>query len=553
MQQRIHDFFSAPNRKSWFLIHATFVVNTYFATAQDLIEYTALSERLNISAYLDPESPEFSFDERGIILRDKQYHPVNTATFGIACFEKFEETGDSTLLRLGLNQIQYFKDSSFYNVAFNGKGVAYLYKFDWKDLPAPWYSGMAQGEAVSYLLRYRKYTGDVSVDSLCKKIAYFMIQDEHNGGTISVLENGGLWIREYPRSEIYNNVLNGSINGLIGLYEYCQVFDQDKNAQKVLDVCLETMKDNVSMYNMPEWSCYDQAYRICSPKYLRYHNYLLRELYKLTNEEVYLNQMMLWSAFAHGAPYQDSLEIFKDEDYPLAIRFWPNETDWNLPRFDLEPELKRRGISGKITETDHLKQLEHTPSASTRYMIMQFEEAVDIDYITFHFEGLAQSPDIALYSINAEGILHKLDIKGQHISTDYWRGIVTDSVETSFQTLVLAITSDEVARLGKTQIGIYNSESFLKPWFGFYKTTPLEMRQGVPYSISVKTDQIDNLKVFYRHTEKKEEVNFSFFSPDTYLVDATFVPEETGFYQFYIIFEMKNMLSTAGGFIYQEN
>ena len=140
--------------------------------SQTLKYYSSLLDRTDISGF---ESTR-SFDKNGVILSKKKYHPLSVAVYGVLSYYNFKESNDSSYYFKSIDQVKYFKDSTKVNLLFDGKGIGLPYKVNFWDLKAPWYSGMTQGYAISYLLRYYELTKDEIVVPIIQKIAYTLIQ-----------------------------------------------------------------------------------------------------------------------------------------------------------------------------------------------------------------------------------------------------------------------------------------------------------------------------------------------------------------------------------------
>jgi hypothetical protein len=84
---------------------------------------------------------------------------------------------------------------------------------------APWVSGMAQGQALSLLVRVWRITGDDAyLDAGRKALASFSVPVEE-GGVLRVWR-GHPFYEEYPTTERPTLVLNGFLFALVGLHDY---------------------------------------------------------------------------------------------------------------------------------------------------------------------------------------------------------------------------------------------------------------------------------------------------------------------------------------------
>ncbi len=175
------------------------ILSPKLMVSQELARYSCLVDRVKIKEF--EKSFNRTFDKSGVLLSKGQYHGLAIAQFGILSYYEFLETGDSVYYNHVINQARFFKDSTKVHAKFEGKGIGIPYHKKFGDLEAPWYSGMTQGYAISFLLRYFDLTGDEESLPLIKKLLYFLKLPQSEGGTISITDKGFKWIEEYPNSK----------------------------------------------------------------------------------------------------------------------------------------------------------------------------------------------------------------------------------------------------------------------------------------------------------------------------------------------------------------
>ena len=137
------------------------------------------------------------------------------------------------------------------------------------DLLAPereYYSAMAQGEAISLMLRAGKYAGtDRYLDAV--KAAYMLLVKEVSEGGCAIRTDKRLELYEYTD---YPLVLNGSVFALWGIYDYVLCFD-DEAARSVLNLAAKTIADDLPKYDAGFWSKYTCTDMLASPFYHKLH------------------------------------------------------------------------------------------------------------------------------------------------------------------------------------------------------------------------------------------------------------------------------------------
>jgi heparosan-N-sulfate-glucuronate 5-epimerase len=130
------------------------------------------------------------------------------------------------------------------------------------------YSAMAQGEAMSVLVRAFSATGeDAYLEGARRALAPMLLPIE-SGGTSWRLPQG-LILEEVPFREP-KTILNGWIFALYGLYDLA-IVDGSPDARKALDDTLGALLSRLRVYDAGFWSFYDTAGTLASPFYHRLH------------------------------------------------------------------------------------------------------------------------------------------------------------------------------------------------------------------------------------------------------------------------------------------
>jgi hypothetical protein len=245
------------------------------------------------------------FDEVGVPQLDyrgdigRQYNPIAIAQYGLANFNKHARTGESArrakCLCAGNWLVQRLETNSAGLRVWN-------HHFDWayrERLIAPWYSGLAQGQGLSLLVRLAVMTGEEAYAEAA--VAAFQPFTRNIGcGGVVFRENSGLpWIEEYlvdPPSHI----LNGFIWGLWGVYDFAQ-WSGDGGALDLWRECVDTLARNLPQYDTGQWSLYELPVggppMLASPYYHRLHIVQLRVMFRLTGNEVFHEYAQRWAGF----------------------------------------------------------------------------------------------------------------------------------------------------------------------------------------------------------------------------------------------------------------
>jgi len=218
-----------------------------------------------------------------------QYNPIAIAQYGLGNYNLFRRSADTARRQ----KFFLIADWLYANLEQNAHGLAvWNHHFNWEyrdTLKAPWYSGLAQGQGISVLVRAHKESGDARyLDAAQRALAAFNTS-VNTGGVVFTDDRGDLWFEEYivrPPTHI----LNGFIWAGWGVYDYF-LATKDSAAQELFARAVQTMLHNLDRYDLGFWSLYEQSGTrlpmVASPFYHQLHIAQLRIMYRLTGEAAF--------------------------------------------------------------------------------------------------------------------------------------------------------------------------------------------------------------------------------------------------------------------------
>jgi hypothetical protein len=250
---------------------------------------------------------DFPADENGVpmfIYKGKAYyHPVRTANFILHYLDSYHLTGNAEYLR----RAEIFA-SKLIEIGTHANGAIYFpYDFDIpihgvqnEILIAPWYSGMAQGQALSAFVRLYNITLD-GVYLNAADLTFYSFKNvgrEFQPWTVFLDSQGYYWIEEYPWQEP-TQVLNGFIFGIYGLYDY-YLLKGDNESHQLIQASLTTILEYISSYRNPGGiSFYCLRHKHLDPLYHTIHIDQLRMLHHITGESDFADMADLFYADYH--------------------------------------------------------------------------------------------------------------------------------------------------------------------------------------------------------------------------------------------------------------
>lgn len=264
-------------------------------------EFYSIDRAVSVNHWLQNKS--FTFDTVGILKANNNYNPVSISQFALACYDHYIKTGDEKYKTHFLNQVNYLLDKKNFHDK-GDDGIAYPYLFKFHDLQPPWYSGLAQGEVISVLIRYYSLTKDKKVLPVIKRIKDFMLLPLTKGGLLNTTAEGNTWIEEYPNSKQHLHVLNGFFITTIGLIEYCYIFPDDKQASDIKEKCLTAIKQSIPFYETGNnWLTYDRGSKgSVSSWYMKAQVLEMEHLFRLTQDPFFRKQSMIWATYTFERP-----------------------------------------------------------------------------------------------------------------------------------------------------------------------------------------------------------------------------------------------------------
>lgn len=223
------------------------------------------------------------FDAEGIPLLDyqgdigRQYNPIAIAQYGLARFNAWSSLGDPADRAAWIAVADWLSRE----MRPNPSGVrVWMHDFDWpykQLLRAPWYSGLAQGNGLSLLVRASTATNDQKYAEAAHLAFEPLSRDTAQGGVLVTDGNGDVWIEEYL-VERPSHILNGFMWALWGVYDYAQ-WSRRPEASQLWERCLATLQTRLRDFDTGWWSLYearDEGREMLASRY--YHTLHITQL-----------------------------------------------------------------------------------------------------------------------------------------------------------------------------------------------------------------------------------------------------------------------------------
>ncbi len=191
-------------------------------------------------------------DDSGVALAQYRdlwyYNPVTISQKGINFFDRYTRVEDSLYLeyankhRDALQNIMNEDGLFEYRMNYNHFDIYFL---------NPWYSGMAQRQALSLLSRLAFYAQDSLSEALAHRVYETMNPYSELSEEVVYVDTGGYaWIEEYP-GDPPDHTFNGFMFAVIGIYDYYHLLKHDEETRTILSAYLTTVHDYMREYRNP--------------------------------------------------------------------------------------------------------------------------------------------------------------------------------------------------------------------------------------------------------------------------------------------------------------
>ena len=265
------------------------------------------------------------FDDAGIPMLDYhgriglQYNPIAIAQYGLAHYNAFCRNRNSA----SWAKVLAVADWLVAHLETNAHGVAvWNHHFDWEyreTLRAPWYSGLAQGQGISLLVRAHQLGSDGRYADAAERAFAAFLRSTDEGGVTFTDERGDLWLEEYLVKPP-THILNGMIWAAWGVQDYFLATGNPK-AKQVFDLTVQTLLQNLERYDLGFWSLYEQSGTrlpmVASAFYHQLHIVQLRVMERLTGEAEFARVAARWGRYSRSR-----MRRWRAFSYKAAFKVW---------------------------------------------------------------------------------------------------------------------------------------------------------------------------------------------------------------------------------------
>ena len=267
------------------------------------------SQPRDLGEYYMPflEKADYSgpYDSSGIPMLDyhgrigPQYNPIAIAQWGLGTYNAFLRGKGQQYKRKFLLASEWL--CSRLEQSSSGLWV-WNHHFDWEyrtRLRAPWYSGLAQGQGISLLVRAWHATNEATYLEAAQRAFHTFCKSTSEGGVSFRDDAGDIWFEEYIVTPP-THILNGFIWAAWGVYDYF-LATRDITAEDLFLKAAATLQKNLPKYDLRFWSLYElsgtRLPMLASRFYHRLHVAQLRVMHRLTGDGVFSEYADRWEDY----------------------------------------------------------------------------------------------------------------------------------------------------------------------------------------------------------------------------------------------------------------
>lgn len=273
------------NIKKWYkmvtgksVLHVNQDIGKCFSTTEVKGYYNNLTDKVRMQPELlgTDALPKIALENGKEVI-----FPVAIFQYGLGAYDLYLMTGDEQYREKFLQCVEWTSDHQEPTGAW--KNFSHIYP----DHP---YGAMAQGEAISLLVRAYISTGISKYLEQAKMSIDFMIKPVSEGGT-AIYRDNELILLEYTHKPA---VMNGWFFALFGIYDYVLATQDEGKYKETMLQTIETLKKYLPRFSNSFWSMYDLDGHYASPFYHHLHVAQMQALYQLTQQDIFNEYAKRW-------------------------------------------------------------------------------------------------------------------------------------------------------------------------------------------------------------------------------------------------------------------
>jgi hypothetical protein len=193
------------------------------------------------------------------------YNPAYVALYGLRALDAYSQGSDDSGRERFELQVSWLRSHALRRA---DGAIVWTYNFKWREhncvLRPPWISSMAQGLAISALVRAHRLTGNAADLELARAAVLPFALGIAEGGVRDILANGAVY-EEYAALPT-TRVLDGFLFSLLGLYDLA-IETSDAEVHALFIAGVRGLAAEMPLWDTGEWSWYGRRLYLAPPAY----------------------------------------------------------------------------------------------------------------------------------------------------------------------------------------------------------------------------------------------------------------------------------------------
>ncbi|MBI2797613.1 MAG: hypothetical protein HYX65_13010 [Gemmatimonadetes bacterium] len=237
----------------------------------------------------------------------RSYNPAYVALYGLRALDAFARGTDPNGRRRFEQQVAWLRSHAVPGAA---GGAVWPYDFEWREhdcvLRPPWISSMAQGLAISALVRAHRVMQVADDLALARAAAVPFAHDIADGGVRDQLSRGATY-EEYASLPV-TRVLDGFLFSLLGLHDLATE-TADAGVRALFDAGLTGLAAELPRWDAGNWSWYGRRLYLAPPAYHAINRALLTAVAQVAADPALLAVAERWNPVRLSAAERASVYL----------------------------------------------------------------------------------------------------------------------------------------------------------------------------------------------------------------------------------------------------
>lgn len=286
------------------------------ALIREIDDYSAVGPYLNFDKMNVESWAIVEIDEQGIPKNNYKwgtyYYPITIAHYGLEHYSIYQKNPNEVNEEIFLKVADWFVDHQDDNGGWPAEFDHMFYKGRTEMIKGPWYSAMAQGMAISNLVRAYDHTGNKEyLNAAMRGYKIYTIPVE-DGGVLRKFEDEYFFYEEYP-TEPASYVLNGFMFSLLGLYDLYYI-TKDENVYELYKEGIRTLERMMPLYDLGNRTAYDLTHyttegtypNVARWAYHATHIHLLEGINSIENNQKFEEILKRWQGYTKGITVKEN-------------------------------------------------------------------------------------------------------------------------------------------------------------------------------------------------------------------------------------------------------